>query len=159
MSRLSLLYWLGLIVRSDWLGLIISWLYSSGFRGCAPVGFCGCAPVSFVVVRSNSWWSESGFVEVWWVWGCGFVEDGRSEHGGGWLWVCGGGAVGLGLWRWAFVLWVWDYGSVVVGLGLWRWGTRTMMCVCFRQKSRKESRWVCFRWKRRIESKEKDKKK
>ena len=31
---------------------------------------------------------------------CGVVEDGLSEHGGGWLWVCGGGAVGLGLWRW-----------------------------------------------------------
>ena len=45
-------------------------------------------------------WPERGFVEVWWVCGCGFVEDGRLEHGGGWLWVCGGGAVGLGLWRW-----------------------------------------------------------
>ena len=36
--------------------------------------------------------------------GCGFVEDGQSERGGGWLWVwdCGGGAVGLGLWRWGY---------------------------------------------------------
>ena len=34
------------------------------------------------------------------MWGCGFLEDGRSEHGRGWLWVCGGGAVGLGLWMW-----------------------------------------------------------
>ena len=34
-------------------------------------------------------------------------------RGGGWLWVCGGGAVGLGLWRWG-------YGSVeVVSGGLW----------------------------------------
>ena len=38
------------------------------------------------------------------MWGCGFVEDGRSEHGGGWLWVCGGGAVGLGLWRWGWAV-------------------------------------------------------
>ena len=59
-------------------------------------------------------WPERGFVEVWWVWGCGFVEDGRSEHGGGWLWVCGGGG-----------LWVWDYGG---GAVLW---------VCFRRKRRR----------------------
>ena len=59
-------------------------------------------------------WPERGFVEVWWVWGCGLVEDGRSEHGGGWLWVCGGGG-----------LWVWDYGG---GAVLW---------VCFRRKRRR----------------------
>ena len=31
LSRLSLLCWLGLIVRSDWWGLIVSWLCSGGF--------------------------------------------------------------------------------------------------------------------------------
>ena len=30
--------------------------------------------------------------------GYGVVDDGQSERGGGWLWVCGGGAMGLGLW-------------------------------------------------------------
>ena len=60
--------------------------------------------------------------------GCGFVEDGQSERGGRWLWVCGGGAVGLGLWRWG-------YGFVeVVSVGLWvcRGGA-----VCFEEKSRR----------------------
>ena len=32
--------------------------------------------------------------------GCGSMKDGQSERGGGWLWVCGRGAVALGLWRW-----------------------------------------------------------
>ena len=50
--------------------------------------------VGAMVVKKG--WPERGFVEVW---GCGFVEDGRLEHGGGWLWVCGGGAGSLGLWR------------------------------------------------------------
>ena len=62
--------------------------------------------------------------------GCGSMEDGQSECGGGWLWVCGRGVVGL--WRMAdqsvavfgygFVgvgLWVWDCGGGVIGL--WRW--------------------------------------
>ena len=44
---------------------------------------------------------------------CGVVEDGLSEHGGGWLWVCGGGAMGLGLWTW---------GCWAVGLRLWKCG-------------------------------------
>ena len=79
--------------------------------------------------------------------GCGFMEDGQSKRGGGWLWVCGRGVVGLGLWRWGcggvkcgvvglwrmadqsvavfgcgFVgvgLWVWDCGGGVISL--WRW--------------------------------------
>ena len=36
------------------------------------------------------------------MWGCVFVEDGRSERGIVWLWVCSGGAVfgivEVGLW-------------------------------------------------------------
>ena len=129
LSRLSLLCWLGLIVRSNWRGLIVLWLCSSGFSwlcssgflwlysgefcGCAPMGFCGCAPVSFVVVRSDLW--ASGAMVLW------FVVGWRP------LWICGGHSVGL--WRWG-----WDYGGVVVGLGLWRW---VVLWVCFRRKRRR----------------------
>ena len=34
------------------------------------------------------------------MWGCGFVKDGQSERDSVWLWVCSGGVVCLGLWRW-----------------------------------------------------------
>ena len=127
LSRLSLLCWLGLIVRSDWRDLIVSWLCSSGFlwlysgefRGCAPMGFCGCAPVSFVVVRSDLW--ASGAMVLW------FVVGRRL------LWIRGGHSVGL--WRWG-----WDYGGVVVGLGLWRWAVL----------------WVCFKWNRRRVQRERE---
>ena len=34
------------------------------------------------------------------MWGCRFVKDGRSKRGSVWLWVCWGGAVCVGLWRW-----------------------------------------------------------
>ena len=47
------------------------------------------------------------------MWGYGFVEDGRSERGSVWLWVCWGGAVGLGLWRWGYRF------VEVVSVGLW----------------------------------------
>ena len=77
LSRFSLLCWLGLIVRSDWWGLIVSWLCYGGFlwlcsdgflwlcfsefRGCE-IGFVGwwgdgvvvCGGVTTVV---DSWWS------------------------------------------------------------------------------------------------------
>ena len=42
-SRLSLLCWLGLIVRWDWRGLIVSWLCSGGFLWLYSGGFRGCA--------------------------------------------------------------------------------------------------------------------
>ena len=43
-------------------------------------------------------WLEQGFVEVVSVglWVCGEW----LKRGGGQLWVCGGGDMGLGLWRW-----------------------------------------------------------
>ena len=93
------------------------------------------------------------------MWGCGFVEDGRLERGSVWLWVCWGGAVGLGLWRWGYRF------VEVVSVGLWvceGWPVRTWQCLvvglfrwgcvfgivdcgggvvaCFRRKRRKESR-------------------
>nr|POE83934.1 hypothetical protein CFP56_51196 [Quercus suber] len=53
--------------------------------------------------------------------GCGFVEDGQSDRGGGWLWVCGGGAEALGLWRWGCG------GGECVVVGLWRMAGRSVM--------------------------------
>ena len=58
--------------------------------------------------------------------GCGSMEDGQSERGGGWLWVCGRGAVGLGLWRWGYRF------VEVVCVGLWvceGWPVRMWQCL------------------------------
>ena len=138
LSRLSLLYWMGLIVRSDWRGLIVSWLCSDGFLWLCSDGFlwlwdriCGlvgrrCCGLwwgddhcGFVVVRSVFW--AVGVTVLW------FVVGRRL------LWIRGGHSVGL--WRWG-----WDYGGVVVGLGLWRWAVL----------------WVCFKWNRRRVQRERE---
>ena len=109
LSRFSLLCWLGLIVRSDWWGLIVSWLCYGGFlwlwdRICGLVGrwCCGVTVLwirggATAVVVSRLWDRICGLVGrrccgLWWGDGyCGFVVV--------IAWVCGGGAVGLGLWR------------------------------------------------------------
>ena len=47
-------------------------------------------------------------------------------RGGGWLWVCGGGAVGLGLWMRGYKF------VEVVSVGLWvceGWPIRTWQCL------------------------------
>ena len=56
--------------------------------------------------------------------GCGSMKDGQSERGGGWLWVCGRGAVevvSVGLWvcgGWPVRAWQ----CLVVGLLGWGCG-------------------------------------
>ena len=50
--------------------------------------------------------------------GCGFVEDGQSERGGGWLWVYEGWPVGA--WQCLVVgLLGWGYVFGIVEVGLW----------------------------------------